>query len=451
MIRKPESIARESLRELARLLAQNRIATVEMVVSPRIAGELLSHRRQALGRLEARSGKHVDVRVSESIPVDRIVFYAYDERGADVAIDRLPKSKPPTNLIEWAVGTPGKDIDEDPQAEIREAREAERAALLAEAEEFEDENDELLANLEVDDDEDESEEVSRKSRRRRGGRGRKRRGNGENRTDDNEHNARRSDSQDGEQDGEEDGSGRRRRKRRGGRDREGRNESAEVANARAQLALLEGKLDSPPPKDMINRPLLFRGDSWDLTPNELDGLAKRPDPDKLRAIIAGAETNEESADPKSNGRVNGQARDDQKDDSRPSRRSRSRRGGRSGERKGQGPAKRRAGMDRATGGPETLSDRGLPAAARLGPAGTSRTGKRTPKVRGLIVAKPERLPKLKTDSSDAVTQIEAAAGIASREPRRVVPNAVLTVAIRLRQIAEKRRRNRRRQGGRNRK
>ncbi len=101
LVQRPDSVAGDALRDLASVLQHERVHRVEMVVSPRVASELLSSKRQRLGRLERSAGKHVDVRVSETIPVDRVVFYAYDDRGADIDVDKLPRQRPPQSLPEW--------------------------------------------------------------------------------------------------------------------------------------------------------------------------------------------------------------------------------------------------------------------------------------------------------------------------------------------------------------
>lgn len=93
LVQRPDSVAAESLRDLTALLDHSRVARVEMVVHSRLAGELLSTRRKALSRIERASGKHVDVRVSEAIGVDRVTFYAYDDRGADVDVSALSEHK----------------------------------------------------------------------------------------------------------------------------------------------------------------------------------------------------------------------------------------------------------------------------------------------------------------------------------------------------------------------
>ncbi len=121
LVQRPDSVAGDAMRNLAALLDYERVAKVEMVVSPRVASELLSSRRQSLGRLERRSGKHVDVRVSETVGVDRVAFYAYDSAGADVEIEKLPKAAPPSDLKPWEFaagdGTWAGDVSDEAPAE----------------------------------------------------------------------------------------------------------------------------------------------------------------------------------------------------------------------------------------------------------------------------------------------------------------------------------------------
>ncbi len=101
LVQRPESVSSDALRELLVLLAHERVSKVELVVAPRIAGELLSSRRRELARVERSSGKHIDVRVSETLPVDRVSFYVYDAHGADIELDKLPKARPPKELKVW--------------------------------------------------------------------------------------------------------------------------------------------------------------------------------------------------------------------------------------------------------------------------------------------------------------------------------------------------------------
>ncbi|MFZ4576571.1 MAG: Rne/Rng family ribonuclease, partial [Phycisphaerales bacterium] len=101
MVQKSDSVASEAVRELCMLLDVEKIQRVEMVVSPRVAGEMLSGKRQLLTRIERSYGKKVDVRVSEAVPVDRVGFYAYDDAGNDVDLTALPRPKKPKELKPW--------------------------------------------------------------------------------------------------------------------------------------------------------------------------------------------------------------------------------------------------------------------------------------------------------------------------------------------------------------
>ena len=131
LVQKPDSVAGEALRELAAYLDYERISKVELVVSPRVAGELLSNKRRLLGRIERESGKHVEMRVSEDIPPDRVSFYAYELDGADVDLERLPPPRRPENLKVWEFDPPveGEDVwSGDPLSERQQALAAEAQA-----------------------------------------------------------------------------------------------------------------------------------------------------------------------------------------------------------------------------------------------------------------------------------------------------------------------------------
>lgn len=101
LVQRPESVAADALRELAAILESDKVARAELVVSPRIAGELLSSKRRALARIERTLAKHVDVRISDAIPVDRVNFYAYDAQGNDIDVARLKhRAVRPDELVE---------------------------------------------------------------------------------------------------------------------------------------------------------------------------------------------------------------------------------------------------------------------------------------------------------------------------------------------------------------
>ena len=298
VLRRPPSLASDALRELGAIVDQPKVHKAEMVVSPRLAGELLSNKRLGLTRLEFRAGKKVDVRVSEDIPVDQLRFYAYDEAGADIAIDRLPKPTAPRDLGEWVEsGATGKDWAVDTLAEQEEIEQA--VSVPPPAEQF----DGFLAEdneAEGAPDDRPVEEGRPRRRRRRGGRGRRGGSRAERSADEK---ATTSDEEPRESQGEQSDTDRahdqdsdkpeegrprrRRRRRRGGRSRDRDTERAETgadvsdtepdtpdrptrAPARAETEDVE-----PAP----DRASGLRGDSWDLEPSELasaNGKASAP-------------------------------------------------------------------------------------------------------------------------------------------------------------------------------
>jgi len=95
-VRLPDSVAADALRRAGAILAHERIKRLELVVPVRVASSLLSSRRTQLAELEESFAKRIDVRISEAIAIDRFDVYAYDDRNADVEIDRLPALPMPT-------------------------------------------------------------------------------------------------------------------------------------------------------------------------------------------------------------------------------------------------------------------------------------------------------------------------------------------------------------------
>ncbi|MBL9031411.1 MAG: Rne/Rng family ribonuclease [Phycisphaerae bacterium] len=173
IVQKPDSVTSDALRSLAALLDIDKVGRVEMVVSPRVASELLSGRRKSLNKLERTSGKQVDVRVSETVPLDRVTFYAYDTAGADLDVTTLPKPKPPKDLKVWELSA--DKGDDESWAVDAKAEEAAPEPELTEAEQAE-LADEPPHPIEIDDDVVEpgapDAEGKKRRRRRRRGRGR---------------------------------------------------------------------------------------------------------------------------------------------------------------------------------------------------------------------------------------------------------------------------------------
>jgi len=317
MVQKPDSIASDALRNLAAVLDHQNVGRVEMVVSPRVASELLSGRRKTLNKLERSSGKHVDVRVSETVPFDRVSFYAYDPSGADVEVESLPRNKPPTNMKVWELSVKGETdeswaadmaSEEVPaEPELTPDEQAELAEIPAHPIEFDEDEVPAAAGAPPANNGEAAATGGRKRRRRRrGGRGR----NGP-------------DGQplqpgqpgaipagspaDADLDGPDQGSAdqpagdtelapagapgqpgapgepgqggrrRRRRRRRGGRGRDDQGGQVQGEGQPPSQGQAVGQPQTAAPDypiDPSGEPL--RGDSWDLLPSAVQPIAERP-------------------------------------------------------------------------------------------------------------------------------------------------------------------------------
>lgn len=236
LVQRPESVSADALRDLQAILVHERVVRVEMVVSARLAGELLSTKRKALLRIERRSGKHVDVRVSDAIPVDRVSFYAYDDRGSDIDLGKLGDVSAKKSEFESydADVSPGDEWAAEPAEGAEVVEEVEEPEIV---EDLGEELDELDPGTNTDadadadtDDEDES-EGSRKRRRRRGGRGRKRRGDAQSDQPADEKQQERAQDASSEDDSDSETGKKKKRRRRGGR---GRRRSGDAQEQPAQ-------------------------------------------------------------------------------------------------------------------------------------------------------------------------------------------------------------------------
>lgn len=136
LIQNPDSIAASALRDLAAIVDHPKVDSVELVVHPRVAGALLSNKRTTLTRIELHSGKNVEVRVSDSIALDRFNFYASDANGNDLSLEKTPRKKRPAPPVEEWVDESGEDWAVDPSDEADETtaqKLVEEIARLAEA------------------------------------------------------------------------------------------------------------------------------------------------------------------------------------------------------------------------------------------------------------------------------------------------------------------------------
>ena len=164
VLRRPDSVAAEALRELALVASRDKVSRVEMVVSAQVASHLLSGRRKQLSRIERVSGVITEVRVSETMAAERFVLHAYEENGNDINLEKLPKLPDPEQFL---VDVEGMAIDEQVET------------IAPPIDEEEDDVPDVEAHpIELDASYEEDEEAGerggrrrRRRRRRRGGRG----------------------------------------------------------------------------------------------------------------------------------------------------------------------------------------------------------------------------------------------------------------------------------------
>jgi ribonuclease E len=180
-VKAAEMVAADAVREIGYLLHCSETAKLEIVVPPRVASALLSTKRRVLDAIEDRMGKTVDVRVSESIPADRVVYYAYDARGSDLDLTKLSPGVRPT--IEALIADADAPLDEETRKSGGQRRSRRRsakappadAAAIALSGDFQRELDELDAKADREEAGESAEETggTKKKRRRRRRRRRK--------------------------------------------------------------------------------------------------------------------------------------------------------------------------------------------------------------------------------------------------------------------------------------
>ncbi len=121
-VKSTDVVASDATRHAGWLLSHKKVRKVELTCSPKVATVLLSSKRKELDRYETLNSKRIVVRVSESLAVDRIVYYAYDHHGADIELSKLEFDAPPTvkELIE--LDKSHQESDEDQKGNKKRSR-----------------------------------------------------------------------------------------------------------------------------------------------------------------------------------------------------------------------------------------------------------------------------------------------------------------------------------------
>ena len=89
-------VAADATRHCGWLLHHDKVSRVELTCSPAVGTYLLSNKRGELNEYESRSKKRIVVRISEELAKDRLMYYAYDDRGSDIDVESLTASETPT-------------------------------------------------------------------------------------------------------------------------------------------------------------------------------------------------------------------------------------------------------------------------------------------------------------------------------------------------------------------
>ncbi len=171
LVQRPESVAASALRDLAALIDYPQVHRAELVVNSRVASSLLSTMRKSLTRIELSSGKLLDVRVSDTLAIDRFAFYAYDAHGADISIERLKpgRTNSAPSVVDW-LDTQGVDGSWaiDPLDEADETTAQSILEKLAKAQEAKT-HESSAESIGHEDDDDSGDGTKKKRRRRRRG------------------------------------------------------------------------------------------------------------------------------------------------------------------------------------------------------------------------------------------------------------------------------------------
>jgi len=117
----PESVVLDAIRQLRIVMLGEKVARIDLTVSPDVAFQLLNRRRESLVALERKYGKPVMVRVGGRI--DEVRIAAYDSRGGSVNAEALlgrsaiPKTTDTSFLDVKVAELPAADSVEMPEAE----------------------------------------------------------------------------------------------------------------------------------------------------------------------------------------------------------------------------------------------------------------------------------------------------------------------------------------------
>ena len=281
-IRMPDTVAADAIRRIQFTLDMQQVARIDVVCSAKVAAVLLSKKRRTLVELEDLFGKKIAVRISDAIAVDRVDLYAYDDRNADVELDRPQKpqipslSSLPTEIEEDEAPSSTEQRGEGGGRRRRRRRRKPAAAdatsmiLSGGFEDLPDLVEDEPSISEAIDAEEEAERAAAEAAEREADT------NDEDGDEDGDgevgtSSGRRDDARDGE------GGGRRRRRRRrgrGGRDRDGEHRDGERRDGNRAPAAAPAPVAPPPPPREPSEPIRVHAIAKEMELTSKEVLAK---------------------------------------------------------------------------------------------------------------------------------------------------------------------------------
>ncbi|MBS3734561.1 MAG: Rne/Rng family ribonuclease [Phycisphaerae bacterium] len=92
-IKSEESQALQVMRALQRAASDEKVATIEVAVTPSVAHHLANDERRRLAELEEAAAKTIRIRADENLPGSEVRMTCTNARGAEVALEAAPSTK----------------------------------------------------------------------------------------------------------------------------------------------------------------------------------------------------------------------------------------------------------------------------------------------------------------------------------------------------------------------
>jgi len=95
IIKNPESLALEVMRNLKLLASRDRVATIEVTLHPHVAEYVGNSKRASIARMEADAHKRIAIRCDSQMGIEQAAYRCVTDRGQEVRTDLAPPPPPP--------------------------------------------------------------------------------------------------------------------------------------------------------------------------------------------------------------------------------------------------------------------------------------------------------------------------------------------------------------------